>query len=203
MYDVIIVGGGPAGLTAAIYARRASKTVLVLEAMNCGGQIINTPDIENYPTPQHISGVEFATKLVNQATALGAEIRYERATGVRDLGTEKEVTTQFGSYTGKAVILATGSENRKLGIEDEDRLVGRGVSYCATCDGNFYRRKTVAVVGGGNTVLEDALYLAPRRRDNCCTAAGERERGVRTQQQCVETQCRKAAREHRSHVQER
>ena len=160
MYDVIIVGGGPAGLTDAIYARRASKTVLVLEAMNCGGQIINTPDIENYPTAEHISGVEFATKLVNQATALGAEIRYERATGVRDLGTEKEVTTQFGSYTGKAVILATGSENRKLGIEDEDRLVGRGVSYCATCDGNFYRRKTVAVVGGGNTALEDALYLA-------------------------------------------
>ncbi|MBQ8995088.1 MAG: FAD-dependent oxidoreductase [Oscillospiraceae bacterium] len=160
MYDVIIVGGGPAGLTAAIYARRASKEVLVLEAMNCGGQIINTPDIENYPTADHISGVEFATKLQNQVTNLGTEIRYERAVEVRDLGDAKEVVTQTGSYTGKTVILATGSENRKLGVEDEDRLVGRGVSYCATCDGNFYRNKTVAVVGGGNTALEDALYLA-------------------------------------------
>ena len=160
MYDVIIVGGGPAGLTSAIYARRASKTVLVLEALNCGGQIINTPDIENYPVEHHISGVEFANKLMEQASNLGAEIRYEKAVEVRDLGEEKEVVTQNGSYTGKAVILATGSENRKLGVEDEDKLVGRGVSYCATCDGNFYRNKTVAVVGGGNTALEDALYLS-------------------------------------------
>jgi thioredoxin reductase (NADPH) len=160
MYDVIIVGGGPAGLTSAIYARRASKTVLVLEALNCGGQIINTPDIENYPVEHHISGVEFANKLMEQAANLGAEIRYEKAVEVRDLGEEKEVVTQNGSYTGKTVILATGSENRKLGVEDEDKLVGRGVSYCATCDGNFYRNKNVAVVGGGNTALEDALYLA-------------------------------------------
>ncbi|MBR3033784.1 MAG: FAD-dependent oxidoreductase [Firmicutes bacterium] len=158
--DVIIVGGGPAGLTAAIYARRANKSVLVLEAMACGGQIINTPDIENYPAAAHVSGAEFASRLVAQATELGAEIRYEKVTGIRDLGGEKEVVTQSGTYTGKAVILATGSANRRLGLEHEEELIGRGISYCATCDGNFFRKAVVAVVGGGNTALEDALYLA-------------------------------------------
>ena len=158
--DVIIVGGGPAGLTAAIYARRANKSVLVLEAMTCGGQIINTPDIENYPAAAHVSGAEFASRLVAQATELGAEIRYEKVTGIRDLGREKEVVTQSGTYTGKAVILATGSANRRLGLEHEEELIGRGISYCVTCDGNFFRKAVVAVVGGGNTALEDALYLA-------------------------------------------
>ena len=161
MYDIIIIGGGPAGLTAAIYARRASKSVLVLEAKSCGGQIINTPDIENYPVADHISGFDFATKVYEQAKALGAEFIIEKAVNINDLGAQKEVLTESGnSYVAKAVIIATGSENRKLGVEDEDRLVGRGVSYCATCDGSFYRKKTVAVVGGGNTALEDALYLA-------------------------------------------
>ena len=160
MYDIIIIGAGPAGLTAAIYARRASKSVLVLEALSYGGQIINTPDIENYPVAAHISGFEFANKVYEQAQALGAEFVFEKAVEILDSGTEKTVVTTDNSYTCKAVIIATGSENRKLGLPEEEGLVGRGVSYCATCDGAFYRNKTVAVVGGGNTALEDALYLA-------------------------------------------
>lgn len=159
MYDIIIIGAGPAGLTAAIYARRASKSVLVLEAMTYGGQIINTPEIENYPAAPHISGFDFATRIYEQAVALGAEIKFERVTGITD-GTEKTVTTDQGSYTAKAVIIAVGSANRKLGLPNEDELVGRGISYCATCDGAFYKGKTTAVVGGGNTALEDALYLS-------------------------------------------
>ncbi|MBR1738699.1 MAG: FAD-dependent oxidoreductase [Ruminococcus sp.] len=160
MYDIIIIGAGPAGMTAAIYARRAAKTVLVLEAAGYGGQIINTPDIENYPVEAHISGFDFATKLYEQAKGLGAEFKFEKAVGIKDDGSEKTVETTKDTYTAGAVIIATGSENRKLGVEDEDKLVGRGVSYCATCDGAFYRKKTVAVVGGGNTALEDALYLS-------------------------------------------
>ena len=160
MYDIIIVGAGPAGLTAAIYARRASKSVLVLEAMTYGGQIINTPDIENYPVAAHISGLDFANKVYEQATALGAEVVFEKVTEIKDGGKEKTVVTPDNTYTCKAVIIATGSENRKLGVEGEEQLVGRGISYCATCDGAFYKKKTVAVVGGGNTALEDALYLS-------------------------------------------
>ena len=160
MYDIIIIGAGPAGLTAAIYARRASKSVLVLEALSYGGQIINTPDIENYPAAMHISGYDFATKVYEQAQELGAEFVFEKAVGIKDNGDTKEVITDDNTYTAKAVIIATGSENRKLGVENEDKLVGRGISYCATCDGAFYRGKKVAVVGGGNTALEDALYLA-------------------------------------------
>ena len=159
-YDVIIIGGGPAGLTAAVYARRSGKSVLLLEAKSCGGQIINTPDIENYPVEMHISGYDFATRLTEQARALGAEIVLEKATDLRLNGSEKTVTTAKNAYEGRAVIIATGSAARKLGLENEDALVGRGVSYCATCDGNFFRKKKVAVVGGGNTALEDALYLA-------------------------------------------
>lgn len=160
MYDIIIVGAGPAGMTAAIYARRAAKTVLVLEAVTFGGQILNTPDIENYPVEAHISGFEFSNKVYEQAKGLGAEFVFEKAVEIVDEGDTKTVVTPKNRYQAKAVILATGSENRKLGLEGEDRLVGRGVSYCATCDGNFYRNKTVAVVGGGNTALEDALYLS-------------------------------------------
>lgn len=160
MYDIIIVGAGPAGMTAAIYARRAARTVLVLEALSYGGQIINTPDIENYPVEAHISGFDFSTKVYEQAKGLGAEFKFEKVVGLRDEGAVKTVVTQKNEYQAKAVILATGSENRKLGLEGEQKLTGRGVSYCATCDGNFYRKKVVAVVGGGNTALEDALYLS-------------------------------------------
>ena len=160
MYDIIIIGAGPAGLSAAIYAKRASKSVLVLEANTYGGQIVNTPDIENYPVEEHISGFEFATKLYTQATNLGAELKFERAVEIRDEKEKKVVFTAKNAYEAKAVIIATGAENRKLGVEREDDMVGKGVSYCATCDGAFYRGKTVAVVGGGNTALEDAEYLA-------------------------------------------
>lgn len=160
MYDIIIIGAGPAGLTAAIYAKRASKNVLVLEAKSYGGQIINTLDIENYPVEAHISGFDFATKLYNQTKELGAEIKFEKVVDINDKGQVKEVITTKNTYTSKAVIIATGSENRKLGIEKEDELIGKGISYCATCDGAFFRKKNVAVVGGGNTALEDALYLS-------------------------------------------
>lgn len=159
MYDIIIVGAGPAGLTAAIYARRALKKVLVLEAKTYGGQIINTLDIENYPVEPHISGFEFATKLYNQAKDLGTEIIFEKVIDIKD-GNTKEVITTKNTYKTKTIILATGSENRKLGLPNENELIGKGVSYCATCDGAFYKNKKVAVVGGGNTALEDTLYLA-------------------------------------------
>jgi len=159
MYDIIIVGAGPAGLTAAIYARRASKKVLVLEAASYGGAIINTLDIENYPVEAHISGFDFATKIYNQAQDLGAEIIFEKVIDIKDKKIKKEVITNNNTYTTKTVIIATGSANRKLGLENEDVLIGKGISYCATCDGAFYKNKKVAVVGGGNTALEDALYL--------------------------------------------
>ncbi|MBQ6183897.1 MAG: FAD-dependent oxidoreductase [Clostridia bacterium] len=160
MYDIIIIGAGPAGMTAAIYARRAARSVLVLEAVNYGGQILNTPDIENYPAEAHISGYDFSAKLYEQAKGLGAEFIFEKAVGIENGNGKKTVVTVKNSYEAKAVILATGSASRKLGLEDEEKLVGKGVSYCATCDGNFYRKKVVAVVGGGNTALEDALYLS-------------------------------------------
>lgn len=159
-YDIIIVGAGPAGLTAAIYARRASKKVLVLEAKNYGGQIINAADIENYPAYEHISGFDFATKLYKQAKGLGAEVAFEEVLSVADADGKREVKTDEGAYFAKVVILANGSEVRKLEISREDELVGKGVSYCATCDGAFYKGKKVAVVGGGNTALQDALYLS-------------------------------------------
>ena len=160
MYDIIIVGAGPSGLTAAIYGRRALKSVLVLEAKAYGGQIINTPDIENYPVVAHISGFDFATNLYNQAKDLGAEIKFQKVVNIIDNKDSKEVITKDGKYTAKTVIIAVGSKSRELGLPNEEALVGRGVSYCATCDGNFYRKRDVAVVGGGNTALEDALYLS-------------------------------------------
>ncbi len=164
MYDIIVIGAGPAGMTAAIYARRAARSVLVLEAVSYGGQILNTPDIENYPVEAHISGFDFSTKVYEQAKGLGAEFAFEKAVEIREEDGGYTVVTPKNAHRAKAVILATGSENRKLGLEDEDRLVGKGISYCATCDGNFYRNKVVAVVGGGNTALEDALYLADLAR---------------------------------------
>ena len=159
MYDIIIIGAGPAGLTSAIYARRAKKNVLVLEALSYGGQIINTLSIENYPGLPNVSGFDFATILYNQAKDLGAEVRFEKVLNIED-GKIKKVNTSKGSYEGKTVIIATGCENRKLGIDLEEELTGRGFSYCATCDGNFYKGKAVAVVGSGNSALDDALYLS-------------------------------------------
>ena len=160
MYDTVIIGAGTAGLTASIYLRRASKKVLVLEAKSYGGQIVNTLSIENYPALAHISGFDYATNLYNQALELGAEIKFEKAIDIKDNGEDKEVITNKNTYKCKTIIIATGSENRKLGLSNEDDLVGKGVSYCATCDGAFYKNKNVAVVGGGNTAIEDALYLS-------------------------------------------
>ena len=159
MNDIVIIGAGTAGLSAAIYARRAGKTVLVLEQLSYGGQIINTPEIENYPGIRNISGFDFATGLYEQATALGAEVLIEKVVSIED-GDIKKVVTEEGSHECRAVILATGAKNRPLGLAREEELTGAGVSYCATCDGAFFRGKDVAVNGGGNTALEDALFLS-------------------------------------------
>ena len=160
MKDVIIVGAGPAGLSAAIYVQRSGKSALVLEALTFGGQIINTPDIANYPGLAHVSGAEFATNLYNQARDLGAEVLFQRVTGVEDQGDTKVVKTSKGAYPCRTVILATGAKNRPLGLDNEQSLIGKGISYCATCDGMFFRGQDVAVNGGGNTALEDALFLS-------------------------------------------
>lgn len=157
MYDIIIVGAGPAGLTAALYAGRANKKILVLEAKAYGGQIVSAHEVSNYPGIQSISGIDYATNLYNQVVDLGVEVKFETVLSITD---DKEVITNKEKYQAKAIILATGAENRKLRIENEEELVGKGVSYCATCDGNFYKGKDVAVVGGGNSALEDALYLS-------------------------------------------
>lgn len=159
MYDIAIIGAGPAGMTAAIYARRANKTVLIIEAKTYGGQIVNALDIENYPTAEHISGFDFATKMYEQVKKMGAEVVFTTAKKINDLGVVKEIVTDDGKYTAKTVIIATGLENRPLGL-GEEKMIGRGISYCATCDGAFYKGKTVAVVGGGNTALSDVLVLA-------------------------------------------
>ena len=157
MYDIIVVGGGPAGMTAAIYARRANKKVLVFEGKACGGQILNATEVDNYPGFESISGFDLSQNMYNQALKLGAEFKFEM---VKKITADKKVITDNGEYQAKAIILATGAENRRLNIVEEADYIGRGISYCATCDGNFYKGKDVAVVGGGNTALEDALYLA-------------------------------------------
>lgn len=158
-YDIVIVGAGTAGLSAAIYAVRAGKSVIVLEATTHGGQIVNTPEVENYPGIQKISGFEFANNLYKQAKSLGAEVIYEKVIGIEVNGEEKIVHTTKEDYQAKAVILATGAKNRPLGLEHEKEWIGAGISYCATCDGMFYRGKDVAVAGGGNTALENAIFL--------------------------------------------
>lgn len=157
MYDVIIIGAGPAGLTAAIYLGRAGKKVLILEKNVYGGQIVNSKEVENYPAISKISGFEFSNNLYNQAKNFGAELKYET---VVNLTTDKEVTTNRGKYQAKSIIIATGLSNRTLEIDGVDSFIGRGISYCATCDGNFFKDKVVAVVGGGNTALEDAIFLS-------------------------------------------
>ena len=160
MYDIIIVGAGTAGLSAAIYGVRAGKRVLVLEANVYGGQIINPPEIENYPGIKHISGFEFATNLYEQAKDLGAEIKLEKVVEIKSEQEATSVMTEQEVYTAKSIILATGAKNRPLGLAKEQEWIGRGISYCATCDGAFFKGKEVAVNGGGNTALEDALFLS-------------------------------------------
>lgn len=158
-FDIVIVGAGTAGLTAAIYALRAGKTVLITEGEGFGGQITSSPRVENYPGISHISGSEFADNLVSQAMELGADVELERVIKIVD-GKMKTVITDSNSYSCKAVILATGARHRPLGVDGENELAGRGVSYCAVCDGAFYKEKNVAVVGGGDSALQSALFLS-------------------------------------------
>ena len=160
MEDIVIIGAGPAGLTAAIYVQRAGKHAVVYEGKIFGGQIINSSEVANYPAIKAISGSEFATQLYNQAVELGAEIRFESVTGIKINKNKKTIQTPSVHVDAKAVIIATGASSRPLGVENESKFIGKGVSYCATCDGNFFKGKTVCVVGGGNTALEDAIYLS-------------------------------------------
>lgn len=160
MWDIIVVGAGTAGLTAAIYGQRAGKQVLLLESGIYGGQIVNAPEIENYPGIATVSGYQFAMNLYEQATGLGAVLENGRVIGIQEKASNWIVQTEVAAYVGKAVILATGAKHRSLGLKQEAELTGKGISYCATCDGAFYRGKTVAVIGGGNTALGDAEYLS-------------------------------------------
>lgn len=159
MSDIVIIGAGTAGLSAAIYVQRAGKSALVIEGANYGGQIIGTSSIENYPGIKQISGFDFATDLYNQAKDLGAQFAFEKVEKVEDLGDEKVVYTNKNEYHAKAVIIATGMIHRELGIDRDQELKGKGISFCATCDGMFFKGKDVAVVGGGNVAIEDAEYL--------------------------------------------
>ena len=160
MYDIIIIGAGPAGMTAALYARRAEKSVLLIEKNSFGGQITHSPRVENIPGFLAMSGNEFAEKLLDQVTTHGADIEFDEVTGVTPLDMGYSVATVGGEFFGKSVIIATGSKHRSLGIDREEDFVGEGVSYCAVCDGAFYKGRTVAIIGGGNTALQEAVLLS-------------------------------------------
>lgn len=159
MYDIIIVGAGPAGLTAAVYARRAGKSVLVLEKDTFGGQVTFSPKLENYPGFQEISGNELAQRMLEQAMALGAEIDMDTVTEVLD-GEVKTVVGETGRYEARSVIIAAGARHRRLNLPGEDEFIGNGISFCAVCDGAFYKDQHVAVIGGGNTALQEVVLLA-------------------------------------------
>lgn len=159
MYDIIIIGAGPAGLTAAIYARRAQKSVLVIEKGVFGGQVTFSPKIENYPGFGELSGNELADKMVEHAISLGAEFEMENVFEIAD-GDVKEVKTENGSFFGKTVIIATGAAHRHLGVSGEEEYIGNGISFCAVCDGAFYSGQDVTVIGGGNSALQEAILLS-------------------------------------------
>ena len=160
-YDIVIVGGGPAGLTAAIYGLRAGKTVLVIEKNGFGGQIAFSPKVENIPGTKVISGAEFADHLTDQAMALGADMELERVVKVEKTADGFTVHTEEGSaFYGKTVILAVGVKHRTLGLPGEEELIGNGISFCAVCDGAFYAGQEVAMIGGGNSALQEALLLS-------------------------------------------
>ena len=162
MYDILIIGAGPAGMTAAIYGQRGGKKTIVFDKLSYGGQVINTAEVANYPGMPNMTGLDFADKTYNQMKELGAEMSYEEISEIRyaDKPIKTVVTSSGKEYECKTIIIATGSSPRPLGVENEDRFKGAGISYCATCDGAFFRNKTVAVCGGGNTALEDAEVLS-------------------------------------------
>ncbi len=159
MYDIIVIGGGPAGLTAAIYARRANKSVLVIEKGSFGGQITFSPKVENIPGFSEVTGNEFAEKLVEQALGLDAEVECAEVLEIKQ-GDVKTVVTDSGEFEAKTVIIATGAKHRMLGLAREEEFVGEGISFCAVCDGAFYAGRDVAVIGGGNSALQEAILLA-------------------------------------------
>ncbi len=160
MYDIVVIGAGPAGLTSALYARRASKSVIVLEKGAFGGQITFSPKVENIPGFNSLTGNEFAEKMIDQVLAQGAEIDVCEVTEIKDMGTHKVVITDSGEYEAKAVIIATGATHRLPGLAREHEFIGEGISFCAVCDGAFYAGKTVAVLGGGNSALQEAVLLS-------------------------------------------
>jgi len=161
MHDIIIIGGGPAGMTAALYALRFNRSVLLLEKNGFGGQIAYSPKVENYPGTATMSGSEFADRLLAQIMDMGAEVEIAAVTGIRNGGNVKTVLTEDGcAYEGRSAIIAVGARHRMLGIPGEKELGGNGISYCAVCDGDFYRGRHVAMVGGGNTALQEALLLS-------------------------------------------
>lgn len=160
MYDIGIVGGGTAGMTAAIYGQRAGKKTIIIEGGAFGGQITSSPNVENYPGIASVSGSEFSMNLLDQAVKLGAETQTEQVMGIREEDGKKIIVTDGKEYPCRSIILATGVTHRHLGVPGEERLTGAGVSYCATCDGMFFRGRDVAVVGGGSTALQDAEFLS-------------------------------------------
>jgi len=160
IYDTIIIGAGPAGITAGIYAARAGLNALVFEKLYPGGQVANTDMVENYPGINSISGVEFAMQMASHAAEAGAKIETGEILKIEMVGDVKKVYTENDIFETKTIVLATGAIPRKLGLESELRLAAKGVSYCATCDGSFFRGKVTAVIGGGDVALEDALYLS-------------------------------------------
>lgn len=186
MYDMIIIGSGPAGLAAAIYGQRAKLSVLVIEKQPMsGGQIINTPDVDNYPGLPGIGGFELASKFRAHADAMGAEVMVGEVTSLELSGDVKKVMTDNGTYEGKTVVIATGATHRRLGVPGEETLIGAGVSHCATCDGAFFREKEVAVVGGGDVALEDALFLSRISRKVYLIHRRDEFRGAKSLQEKV------------------
>lgn len=159
MYDLIIIGAGPAGLSAALYASRAGLNTLILDGGAPGGKLNLTAEIENYPGYKQIAGPELAYSMFEHATEFGAVYEYGMVSEIRDCGEHKEVITEENTYTSKTVLIATGTKERKMNIPNEEEMVGRGVSYCAVCDGAFFKDEEIAVIGGGNSALEEAIYL--------------------------------------------
>jgi thioredoxin reductase (NADPH) len=160
MYDVLVIGAGPAGVTASIYTKRANLKVAVFEGNVPGGQLVNYSEIENYPGVKSFSSIDLATDMIEHMSKLDIEVKYEKVTKLEDYGSYKTVSTDFGLYDTKAVIIATGNVPRKLGVENEEQLAYNGISWCAICDGPIYRDKDVIVVGGGNSAVEEGYYLS-------------------------------------------